>query len=112
MLLDGVHDDRGVVEVLLGQDGQHVDERLAVNVEVSQTGQVLGLDLPGPLVHGGLVQGGSRHDCTLLRGKITELACDRANETLNTERAQLQRRGLATVTQIYFTLYISHTHTL
>lgn len=64
MLLDGVHDDRGVVEVLLGQDSQHVDERLAVDVEVGQAGQVLGLDLPGPLVHGGLVQGGSRHNCT------------------------------------------------
>lgn len=83
MLLDGVHDDRGVVEVLLGQDGQHVDERLAVDVEVSQAGQVLGLDLPGPLVHGGLVQGGSRHDCTLLRGKFTKLACDSARFNSN-----------------------------
>lgn len=65
MLLDGVHDDRRVVEVLLGQDGQHVDERLAVDVQIRQARQVLGLDLPGPLIHGGLVERGSSHNCTL-----------------------------------------------
>lgn len=65
MLLDGVHDDRRVVEVLLGQDGQHVDERLAVDVQIGQARQVLGLDLPGPLIHGGLVERGSSHNCTL-----------------------------------------------
>lgn len=67
MLLDGVHDDWGVVKVLLGQDGQHVDERLAVDIQIGQAGQILGLDLPSPLVYGGLVQGGScgRHNCTI-----------------------------------------------
>lgn len=65
MLLDGVHDDRGVVEVFLGQDGQHVDERLAVDVQIRQAGQILGLDFPGPFVHGSLVKGGRCHDCTL-----------------------------------------------
>jgi len=36
----------GVVDVLLGEHGEHIDERLAVAVEVLQAGQVLLADPP------------------------------------------------------------------
>lgn len=41
MLFDGVHDDLAMLDVLLRQNGQHVDERLAVVRQVNQTGQIL-----------------------------------------------------------------------
>lgn len=41
MLLDGIHDDLAMLDVLLGQNRQHIDQRLAVVRQIHQTGQVL-----------------------------------------------------------------------
>lgn len=45
MLLDGVNDDLAVLHVFLGQNRQHVDQRLAVVRQIDETGQILAREL-------------------------------------------------------------------
>lgn len=41
MLFDRVHDDLAVLDVLFGQNGQHINQRLAVVRQIDEAGQIL-----------------------------------------------------------------------
>lgn len=75
MLLDGVDNHLAVLDVLLGQNGQHVDQRLAVVRQIHQTGQVLLGELLVFLVGGGGGGGCLSGDSTIGGGGGGNVVC-------------------------------------